>query len=67
MTEPSVVNIFEEEYPKKLTRALEGYSPLLVLVNRDDSPAFQTGYKVFELFCDEKFEYVCGVANSANP
>ena len=41
-TEPLIVNVVETNPAKKLTKALEDQTPLLIIVNRDNSEAFTT-------------------------
>ncbi len=62
-TEPVIVNVVEEHPAKKLSKALEEQTPLLVIVNRDNSEAFKAAFSFLESFCQEQNEYVCGIAN----
>lgn len=43
-TEEVIVNIVEEFPSKKLNKALENQSPLLVIINRDNSDAFKSAF-----------------------
>ena len=65
-TESVIVNVVEEYPGKKLNKALENQTPLLVIVNRDDSEAFKAAFSFLEGFCDGKIEFVCGIANKGD-
>ena len=43
-TEEVIVNVVETNPAKKLSKALEEQTPLLVIINRDNSEAFKTAY-----------------------
>jgi hypothetical protein len=43
-TEEVIVNIVEEFPSRKLNKALENQSPLLVIINRDNSDAFKSAF-----------------------
>lgn len=62
-TEPLIVNVVETNPAKKLTKALEDQTPLLIIVNRDNSEAFTTAYNFFESYCPSATDFICGIAN----
>jgi hypothetical protein len=62
-TEPVIVNIVEEHASRKLSRALEANTPILTLLNRDNSEAFNAAFALLEVFCEDKLEYICGTAS----
>lgn len=43
-TEPIIVNVVEEHPAKKLSKALEDQTPLLVIINRDNSESFKAAF-----------------------
>lgn len=52
------------EYPsRKLNKALENHTPLLVIINRDNSDTFKAAFTFLEAFCEDKLEFICGTAN----
>jgi len=66
LTEPSIIKIAEAEAPKKLNKAFADATPLLVIINRDNSEAFNTAFTFLQTFCEEQNEYICGVASKGD-
>ena len=62
-TEPVIANIVEQNPGRKLNRALEGQIPLLVIINRDNSDAFKKAFEFLESYCEDKLDFVCGIAD----
>lgn len=48
---------------KQLNKAFENHTPLLIILNRDNSDSFKAAYATLEVFCEGKTELLCGIAN----
>lgn len=59
-TEPIVVSVVQATPTKRLTKALETQTPLLVVVKRDGNA--ETPLAVLEKYCVSRVEFLCGVA-----
>ena len=51
---------------KKLNKALENQTPILLLINRDNSAEQKIVKDFLTSYCEDKLEYVCGIANTGD-
>lgn len=65
-TEEVLVKVAEPTTSRKLNRALESQTPILLLVNRDDSDGEQIAREFLTSFCEDKLEYICGLAEKGD-
>lgn len=63
-TEPLVVGVVDQKPTKRLSKALEGQSPLLVIVKRDETSTHVL--EVLESYCVGKSALVCGYAGKGD-
>lgn len=62
MIEEIIVNIAQPQTSKKLNKALESQTPILLIMNRDNSEAFKAAHQLLESFCQGKLDFICGIA-----
>ncbi len=64
-TEPVVVGIVDDKPTKRLSQALQGKAPLLVIVRREETVSGRV-LSVLEEFCEGEPQVVCGYAAKAD-
>ena len=62
-TEEVLVQVAQPATSRKLIKALESQTPILLLINRDDSDAQDIAREFLTSFCEDKLEYICGIAS----
>jgi thiol-disulfide isomerase/thioredoxin len=65
-TEDVIVQVANPVASKKLEKALSNQTPLLIIINRDNSTAFSAAFSFLESFCENKVEFTCGVASKGD-
>lgn len=60
------MNVVESHPARKLSRALESSTPLLIVVNRDSGEDFRKAFALLEVYCVGKIDFLCGVANKGD-